>query len=906
MIPAPGTRLGPYEIVASLGSGGMGEVYRARDTRLGREVALKVLPHDLLDDAQRLARFEREAQILAALSHPHIATLHDVVEGGGQRAMVMELVSGRSLAEIMAAGAVPPRAALGYAIEICDALSAAHAAGIVHRDLKPANVLVTDGGAVKVLDFGIAKVTGPDGGASWEQSTQTSLTGDHTLVGTLGYMSPEQVQGRPVDARSDIFSLGVLLFEMLAGRRAFEADSAAGMLSAVLRDDPPPLRTVVPSVPRSAERVTARCLQKDPKYRYQSAVDLKAALEDARDDLAAAAGTGASAPAPRADATVSVTARRVLPRLGYLAFGAAIGAVAMIAAGAFRSADVVTPHYRPFITEATDAEFPAWSPDGRSIAYVAQVDGTLQVLLRSLDAAQPIQLTREPRGVTSRPAWSPDGTKLYFVRDRELVSVGLAGGEARVVIRDAPPVDAAIAVSGDGRTVVFARGDAGVQSMWVGDVGTGEARKLDRAGLPPRIRRVGDLAFSPDGATLGAILSTAAQSGEAGVWLLPWPDGAPRHALTNAPYYSGGFQTFSWMPDSRRVVFNAIPAHESSSRLFMGDAETGAFRQITGGVNGEYSLSVSRDGTRIAFVSRRAGLDLIEFPIDGGPPRVVRQTSRDESFPDMSTSGTLVFVTDADGRPAVRLRERGGTWSRDVVPAGTEGTLLAQARLSPDGQRVSVDVHAAEHGIWIYPVAGGTAARLEQESMDQHGASWSPDGNWLAYRRLIGNQWELAKAPLGGGAPVRLADADQGGVATSGATDWSSTGAWIAHRRADGIHLVSPDGKATKVLAGPRPASFRFSRDGSHLLAVQQGEGRRWELAVWDVTSARRSRVVALPLTAAAIVEGLALSPDETRIIVGAGTPTSDIWLLEQFDPPAAPWQRWFQGWTRSRASAGR
>jgi eukaryotic-like serine/threonine-protein kinase len=891
-----GTTFGPYQIQTKLGEGGMGEVYRARDTRLGRDVALKILPRDLLGDSPLCARFEREAQALAALNHPGIATIHDVVEGEGRQAIVMEFVPGRTLAETMAAGAIPPRVALRYAIEICDALSAAHAAGIVHRDLKPANVMVTEAGAVKVLDFGIAKISAPDSADARELSTKAALTGERTLVGTIGYMSPEQVQNRPVDGRSDIFSFGVLLFEMLAGRRAFEADSEAGMLSAVLRDDPPPLRTVAPGVPRSVERVTARCLNKNPAHRYQAATDLKIALDDARDDLEAP--TGAYSAPPRASTTASAAAvpatakRRGFPRLGYVAAGAAAGAAAVVGAVALRPAAVLAPHYHPFITEATSAEFPSWSPDGRSLAYVSQVDGAPQVFLRSVDAAQPIQLTREPAGVISRPVWSPDGTRLYFVCNRELVSVGVAGGEARVVFRNGPAVDAALAISRDGRTIVFARGDAGVQSLWAGDVGTGEAHKVDRAGLPPRIRRVNDLAFSPDGATLGAMLGAAAQSGEPGVWLLPWPDGAPRHALTDAPYYSGGYQTFSWMPDNRRIVFNAIPAHESSSRLFMGDTVAGTFHQVTGGVNGEYSLSVSPDGARIAFVSRRAGLDLIEFPVDGGPPHLALQTSRDESYPDLSASGVLVYITDADGRLGVRLREQGGTWSRDVMPAGMEGTVLAQARLSPDGQRISVDVHAAEHGIWIYPVAGGMPARLEQESTDQHGASWSPDGNWLAYRRQVSNGWELAKAPLGGGTPVRLADADQGGVGTSGATDWSSTGAWIAHRRADGVHLVSPDGKSTKVMAGPRPASFRFSRDGTRLFAVQRGDARRWELAIWDVASAHRLRLVALPLAASAVVEGLALSPDESRIIVGAGTPTSDIWLLENFEPPPGLWSR--------------
>jgi Tol biopolymer transport system component len=391
------------------------------------------------------------------------------------------------------------------------------------------------------------------------------------------------------------------------------------MLSAVLRDDPPPLRTVVPALSRGLERVTARCLQKDLRQRYQSAADLKIALEDARDDLAAAAGTGASAPAPRAVATASVTARRVLPRVGYLTAGAVIGAAALVASGVFRSVVPVTPYYRPFVTEAAAARWPAWSPDGRVLSYVAEVDGRLQVFLRSLEAAQPIQLTREPWPVAARPFWSPDGSRLYFMRNRELVSVGIAGGEARVVIRDAPVIDSAGAISPDGRTIVFARGSDGFQALWTADTTTGEARPLDREGLPSPIRRVNDVAFSPDGATLGVMLATAAQSGAPGVWLFPWPEGTPHHALADAPYYSGAEQTFSWMPDSRRIVFNASPVHDSASRLFMADTVTGAFHQVTAGASGEHAPFVSPDGARIAFVSMRTGLDLIEFPVDGGP-----------------------------------------------------------------------------------------------------------------------------------------------------------------------------------------------------------------------------------------------------------------------------------------------
>jgi Tol biopolymer transport system component len=349
------------------------------------------------------------------------------------------------------------------------------------------------------------------------------------------------------------------------------------------------------------------------------------------------------------------------------------------------------------------------------------------------------------------------------------------------------------------------------------------------------------------------------------------------------------------MPDGRRIAFNASPFDESASRLFIGDTVTGAFDQVTAGANVEFSPSVSPDGTRIAFVSARAGLDLIELPVDGGPPLPVLQSSREESYPDMSASGALAYVTDANGWPGVRLRAGSDPWSRSVGPERQEGTLLSQVRISPDGQRIAVDVLGAEHAIWIYAIAGGTSVKLDAESTDQHGASWSPDGNWIAYRRVSTNGWAVVKAPVGGGTVVSLAESDAGGIVSAGATDWSATGAWIAYTRTDGLHLISPDGKSTRALAGPRPVSFRFSRDGSRVLGVRRGKDRRWELATWDVATGRELRATTLPLATSANVEGLALSTDESRIIVGAGTPTSDIWLLEQFDTPPPTWARWLR-----------
>ncbi len=603
-----------------------------------------------------------------------------------------------------------------------------------------------------MLDFGIAKFVGPSGLEPTDQNTLAPLTGDRTVIGTVGYMSPEQVHGHTVDPRSDVFSLGVLLYEMLAGRRAFDGESAAGLLSAVLRDDPPPLRSIASGVPRSVERIAARCLEKDPRQRYQTAVDLKRALEDARDDLVTTVSgvepaSSTQSPESRASAVAApVSSRRVLGPLGYIAVGAAVGALGLMEAGAFQPAVILTPRHSPFITEQAGASLPAWAPDGRSLAYLAVVNGTQHLFVRSLDADQPTQLTRGPSTVEGGLGWSPDGTRVYFYRNGDLSSVGIAGGEATVVARGR---GAGFAVSPDGRSVVSARRTEGLTSLWITDTETGEERRFDRQGLPTPLRFVGSMAFSADGVSLGLTAGTSTMSTES-FWIIPWPEGVPRAALVGALIDLQYEEGFSWMPDSRRVVFNGSPAHETTSRLFLGDTVSGVVHQITAGANSELSPSVSPDGSRIAFVSRRLGRDLVALPVDGTPPLPLLQSSRNESFPDMSASGALAYVTDADGWQNMRLRMGTDAWSRRIGPDGRGTTMLSQVRLSPDGQRLSVDVAGAEHTIQIYAVAGGAPLRLDRESTDQHGASWSPDGNWLAYRRLMNDRWELVKTPLGG------------------------------------------------------------------------------------------------------------------------------------------------------------
>jgi len=893
-----GTRLGPYEIVSELGAGGMGEVYRARDTRLNREVAVKVLSMARDVDPAFQSRFEREAQALAALNHPHIASIYDVIDADDHRAIVMELVTGRTLAQQIASGPLPLRSAIGYGIDISDALSVAHAAGIVHRDLKPANVVITESGSAKVLDFGIAKWSGEIGAEAAGSIVTAAVTGEHALIGTVGYMSPEQAHGRLADARSDIFSLGVVLYEAISGRTAFAGDSAVALLSAVLRDDPPPLRAVVPSTPRSVERCVMRCLEKDPRRRYQHAADLKVALEDLRDDLAAPEPVHTSTAHAAGAAGTAPIARRLLPPTLYAAAGFAIATLVFIVAGGPRSAAILSPRYRPFITEVTSADYPAWSPDGRTLAYVDQIDGEPQIFVRGVDSARSTPVTKEAVGAP--PFWSPDGSRIYFIRARDgnLVSVGAAGGEPQVVAGGERGNGAAgrtglACISPDGRSIVLARGAVGAVELWVLETSTRVAHVLNFAGMTRPLAIVQALAFSPDGKTLAVVASTTALNQARGVWLIPWPSGSARLVLGDAPYLTSG-ASIAWMPDNRRLLMSGSPLHGGTSRLLLADTATGTVGLLTGGKDTETSPAISPDATRIAFVTQRSGLDLIQFPIDGGPPEPLLATSRSEFYPDVSASGLLAYITDADGSPAVRLRSAGDTSSRAI--SGEAGELErtgppGEVRLSPDGQRAAVGTYGTAHLIWIYPTAGGTPVRLDSESTDQHGPSWSPDGNWIAYRRMINGSWSIVKTPLGGGAAMRLDEANPGGAAT----DWSPDGRWIAHVRQDGMHLISPDGAETRVLAGLRSGAFRFSRDGSRIFAARRGDHPRWELAIWDVAAGRELRVVPLPLSSAADLQWLAVSSDGQHIIVSAGTNTSDVWLLEQFKPPSRWWAHWLR-----------
>ncbi|HVF47200.1 MAG TPA: protein kinase, partial [Pyrinomonadaceae bacterium] len=424
----PGTKLGRYDIKSLIGAGGMGEVYLASDPKIGREVAIKVLPSDVAGDAERLARFEQEAQAAGALNHPNILAIYDIDTHDGCTYVVSELLQGDTLRWQVGGGPLAVRRATDYAMQVAHGLAAAHEKGIIHRDLKPENLFVTKDGRVKILDFGLAKLTEPDGnGGGTEMPTRRIKTGSGTIMGTAGYMSPEQLRGQPVDARTDIFSFGAVLYEMLSGQKAFLRDSAADTISAVLREDPPDLSDTNEAVNPGLDRVVRRCLEKNREQRFHSASDLAFALEALTGIRTADSNATAIMTAPVSAVTRKRDWRTMVPW--------AAAALCLMAAAVFGWLYFTRAESRGEVVRFAIAPPPkvgigeamAISPDGRYLAFEAVgTNGLTTLWVRPIDSIESRELTGT--GGAALPFWSPDSRHLAFFADGELKRIDVAGG----------------------------------------------------------------------------------------------------------------------------------------------------------------------------------------------------------------------------------------------------------------------------------------------------------------------------------------------------------------------------------------------------------------------------------------------------------------------------------------------
>jgi serine/threonine protein kinase len=848
----PPARFGPYEIVARLGAGGMGEVYRARDSRLRREVALKILPESAASSRDRQRRFTQEAIAAGKLNHPNIVAVYDVGVEEGTPYLVSELVEGTSLRQEMNQGRTPVKRLLDIALEIAEGLAAAHENGVTHRDLKPENVMITREGRVKILDFGLAKTFGDDeelGDPSLQTETAPGL-----VVGTVPYMSPEQARGQRADFRSDQFALGIVMYEMATGRHPFRRDTAVQTLSAVIAEEPPPIGDLNAGLPAPLRWTIARLLAKSPAERYAHTADLAADLRTIRDHL-----TEAAIPAM---ASGGQPARRL--RRGAIAIAAlaACGAAFVLGlAAAPGGVDLSRSKFTPIATDAGFQSAPSFSRDGRTLVYVAEVDDILQVFTRSLSSSTRFQVTHS-RFDCHAPFWSPDGSRIYFhslARDKEsLWSVGSAGGTPELLVEGATRS----AISPDGRTLAMWRGEQDSPtrvSLWFSSPPGAAPTPFKEFGVTDS-----ELRFSPDGsrlliwATTGLGFDTF--NANNGFWMIRLPSGDPQPIM---PAFSGARTptVFSWLPDGRRIVFAQDDGRTPGTHLWLADVDAGTAHPLTITSGSEGSPSVSPDGTRVAFTSEATDFDLMLVPVDGSPLQTILSSTRNELDPAWTPGGSqYAFVTDRTGHEEIWLRGQNADQRPLVSDAdfAQPTTLYGSLAFSPDGQRLAYQRLSPSTGwrVWISTIAGGSPIRLNASGPDlyQDAPTWSPDGDWIAFVVASGDsrdnptvpagRWSLAKARVGRTVPPEIILASR--IVPFSRPQWSPDGRWIVCSTFDGLMLVSPDGKETRLLNDAEWIAYEWSGDSSRLYGLRASDdSHHLMLTALDVQSGRERVITA-------------------------------------------------------------
>jgi serine/threonine protein kinase len=898
---APNARLGNYEIKSTLGVGGMGEVYRARDARLNRDVAIKVLRTESAANPELRSRFEREARAVAALNHPNIVAVYDIGVEAGQQYIVSELIEGESLRSLLTGTPVAPRKLLDIATQVADGLAAAHAAGIVHRDLKPENIMLAKDGRVKILDFGLARQT-PAVATASGNSDQTSfpdpnatseMTREGVLMGTASYMSPEQATGKPVDFRTDQFSFGLIVYELAAGKKAFDRPSAVETMAAIVREDTPHIEEKLPA---PLKWTIDRCLAKEPEQRYESTRDLFRDLRNLRDHFSEAYSTTTLSP-------VAAPKKRS-PWLIPATVGAACMLFGALLAFLLKPAgqDIAKYRYTPF---ATSADHAVWSPDGKAVAYYSKVDGVYQVFLRYLNSAVPVQLTRETHSVEPL-GWSSDRNHLVVVEDTDsqqtprdkLYSVPIVGGDLEFIMDiDCFTCD----LSPDGKALAILSEPSKPGEMYgvaISDPLGSPLRAYSPAPFASKDLYNGpQLTFSPDGKQI--LFFRAGDKNSEGAWLLPYPAGSnpPRPILEKLPSFQGT-PSFSWMPDSRHIVVSIATGQDSPNHLWFADTQSDALTPITAGSTAEVIPAVAPDGKSLLYAQPTRNLDIVSVSLQDGSAKTLISTGREDSMAAWAEKADkFAFVTDRSGPWEIWVHSSDGS-ERPVVtaaefPDGLNHWFMNPS-LSPDGNRLiftRIDSKGTAR-MWMIALSGGSPVQVTNgEPETEWASSWSPDGTRLVYFRLSSGKASLMTVKTSGNAaPVELKN-----DLSDDLPAWSPVGDWITFENDKGWNLVSPDGKTTRFLGKINTSYLAFSADGKLLYGIETGQ-----------TAADRDKVTLISLDPVTfqkkVIKELdkdlrpssnfgpgvrfSLAPDGKSILYCTSKSRSDLWMLQGYRQP--------------------
>ncbi len=858
----------------------MGEVYRARDAKLNRDVAIKVLPEAFASDPDRLARFEREAKSIAQLSHPNILGIFDFGQAdagqGGVTYAVMELLEGETLRDRLASGALPARKAIEYAVQIAHGLAAAHDQGFAHRDLKPENLFITRDDRVKILDFGLAKPL--DLGAASATVANTVGTAAGVVLGTVGYMAPEQVRGLATDHRTDIFSFGAVLYEMVTGRRAFEGDTAADTISAILNREPPDLETVTGAAPLALDRIVRRCLEKKPELRFQSSHDLAFALE-----TLSARGSG---PVSEVAATTPV-ARSSRQRIA-AAFPWAIAVLAVAGAASWAIA-MRAPARPPFwqaFTPVTDAAgeetSPSISPDGSTIAYASRASGTWDIYVQRVGGRNATAIAADRERNETAPAFSPDGQSIAFhVSDGDGgIFIAGATGESSRRLTD---FGFHPAWSPDSTRIAFSTEEIyepasrnGQSAIWVVDVAGGAPRRLDGTG------DAAQPSWSPSGERLVYWSNTG---GQRDIFTVPVAGGPRTPVVEDAPLDWCPV----WSPDGRSVLFASNRGGSTNLwRIAIDEASgrTGAPPEpVTGGVQAALEQpAISRDGTRLVFRSRISAVSPVSIAFD----------------PVSGRTGTPVVLDNSD-------------------------TRLNPSDVSPDGRWIAYVNFGDRQDIFISAIDGSGLRRITDDVARDRGPVWTADGRSLVFYSNRGGQWDAWRIDRDGGnlrkfellgqqliypllspsgeqlvatgvvdgvylADLRSATASvrrlenttlEGQRMT--VTAWSPNGSKLAgylipqSGNKSGVGIYDLDSATLRKVSGDRTSGVRWLSDSRRVLyLIESGE-----VVVLDTVSSKRTVLdVRLPLLP--FDDVFALSKDDRTILYGGARSESDIWIVER------------------------